>query len=64
MYLTRQLTGESLEGIGRFFGGRDHTTVLHGCRKTEQLLGSEPVIRQAIGQLHQQLQNGLGKKCG
>src|SRR5690606_21283539 len=35
MYLARQLTDTSLAQIGVFFGGRDHTTVLHGCRKTE-----------------------------
>jgi len=40
MYLTRRLTEESLEQIGHYFGGRDHTTVLHGCRKNR---GSDAV---------------------
>lgn len=35
MYLARTLTGKSLPEIGRRFGGRDHTTVLHGVRKIE-----------------------------
>ncbi|WP_291869691.1 helix-turn-helix domain-containing protein [Bradyrhizobium sp.] len=35
MYLARQLTTRSLPEIGRQFGGRDHTTVLHGARKIE-----------------------------
>lgn len=55
MYLARQMTGESLGQIGRYFGGRDHTTVLHGCRKTETLLKSEPAIHQAVAQLQRQL---------
>ena len=37
MYLARQLTTRSLPEIGRRFGGRDHTTVLHACRRVEAL---------------------------
>ncbi len=48
MYLARRLTGKSLEQIGRYFGGRDHTTVMYGCRKTEGLLQSDPHTRQAV----------------
>jgi chromosomal replication initiator protein len=55
MYLARQLTDRSLAQIGVFFGGRDHTTVLHGCRKTEALLRTEPEVQQAV----QRVQLGL-----
>jgi chromosomal replication initiator protein len=48
MYLARQLTDKSLKQIGQYFGGRDHTTVTHGCRRTEQRLASEPVIQEAV----------------
>lgn len=48
MFLARELTGGSLNRIGEFFGGRDHATVLHGCRKTEELVKTEPTIRQAV----------------
>jgi chromosomal replication initiator protein len=48
MYLARQLTGKSLGQIGAYFGGRDHTTVLHGCRKTESLIQSDPITHQAV----------------
>lgn len=41
MYLTRRETGRSLPEIGREFGGRDHTTVLHGIRRVESLLRAD-----------------------
>ena len=42
MYLAREHTRESLPAIGRKFGGRGHTTVLHACRRTEQRLAADP----------------------
>jgi len=55
MYLARQLTGKSLKQIGDYFGGRDHTTVLHGCRKTEDLIQTDPSTRHAVIELRQGL---------
>ncbi len=57
MYLARQLTPKSLEQIGRYFGGRDHTTVMYGCRKTEELLKNDPAICRAVRQLQEKLQS-------
>jgi chromosomal replication initiator protein len=54
MYLARVLTQNSLEEIGRYFGGRDHTTVLYGCRKTEELLEHEPAIHEAVMTIQRQ----------
>jgi chromosomal replication initiator protein len=48
MYLARELTSRSLPDIGRRFGGRDHTTVLHACRRIEALCGSDPVFQQEV----------------
>ena len=48
MYLARKFTDHSLAEIGRYFGGRDHTTVLHGCRKTATLMQREPTIQQTV----------------
>lgn len=45
MFITRQLTGSSYDKIGKYFGGRDHTTVLHACRKTESLIESDDEMR-------------------
>jgi chromosomal replication initiator protein len=58
MFLARQLTKESLQHIGQYFGGRDHTTVMHACRKTEGLLTADPAIGQAVHELQQRFQGG------
>jgi chromosomal replication initiator protein len=55
MYLCRSLTRQSLEQIGGYFGGRDHTTVSHGCRRTEDLLQTEPAIGEAVVLLQSRL---------
>ncbi len=51
MYVARQVTGKSLEAVGKYFGGRDHTTVLHACRKIEDLLAREPDVRRTVQEL-------------
>jgi chromosomal replication initiator protein len=55
MYLARQLTGLSLGQIGAYFGGRDHSTVLHACRKVEQALARDAALSGAVRQLHAEL---------
>jgi chromosomal replication initiator protein len=45
MALTKELTDLSLLDIGEAFGGRDHTTVIHACRKIHELQHGEPQIR-------------------
>jgi chromosomal replication initiator protein len=55
MYLARKLTRLSLEQIGEFFGGRDHSTVLHACRKVEQALSDDPALSGIVRQLHADL---------
>ena len=55
MHLVRQLTGKSYAEIGRYFGRRDHTTVLHGCRRTESLLARDRTTRLAVAELRRLL---------
>jgi chromosomal replication initiator protein len=55
MYLARQLTELSLRQIGAYFGGRDHSTVLHACRKVEQALTHDARLSGAVRQLHADL---------
>ncbi len=58
MYLSRQLTEMSFSAIGQYFGRRDHTTVLHACRKTEELMRSTIEIRQALAEIRRDLCEG------
>ncbi len=46
MFLAKELTDLSLPEIGQAFGGRDHTTVLHACRKIEELRNADQAIRR------------------
>ena len=55
MYLARKLTTRSLPEIGRRFGGRDHTTVLHACRRIEALCSEDPLFKQEVDFLSQML---------
>lgn len=51
MYLARQFTDLSLAQIGSYFGGRDHSTVLHACRKIERALGRDATVSGAVREL-------------
>ncbi len=53
MYLARQLTHASLAEIGRAFGGKDHTTVLHAVDKIQTLLQDDPKFKKTIDTLTQ-----------
>jgi chromosomal replication initiator protein len=55
MYLARELTGESLPTIGRHFGGRDHTTVLHAWRRTSARIANDAASHDAIEKLRHTL---------
>ncbi|RFF26802.1 MULTISPECIES: chromosomal replication initiator protein DnaA [unclassified Wenzhouxiangella] len=55
MYLAKELTEHSLPEIGNAFGGRDHTTVLHACRKIESLCESDGRLREEHARLTREL---------
>jgi chromosomal replication initiator protein len=55
MYLARRLTALSLQQIGAYFGGRDHSTVLHACRKVEEAIESDGQLAGAVRQIHGEL---------
>jgi len=51
MYLCRDLTGMSLPRIGQFFGGRDHTTVMHACEKIQEELERSSELKRATAEM-------------
>jgi chromosomal replication initiator protein len=55
MHLCKQLTTRSYPDIGRRFGGRDHTTVLHGVRKIDELMGQDEQIARDVEALTRKL---------
>jgi chromosomal replication initiator protein len=55
MYLSRQLTHASLSEVGRAFGGKDHTTVLHGVEKIQQMLQEDPKFKKTIDSITQSI---------
>ena len=57
MYLAKTMTLRSLPEIGRRFGGRDHTTVLHAVRKIELLIGNDQSLADEVESLKRQLQS-------
>jgi chromosomal replication initiator protein len=55
MYLMRQEANASLPQIGQALGGRDHTTVMHGCEKVADLIERDDRLRRQVLQIRQQL---------
>ncbi|MHC5063788.1 MAG: chromosomal replication initiator protein DnaA [Planctomycetota bacterium] len=58
MYLSRELTEHSLEEVGRFFGNRDHTTVLYAVQKIKTRVKDDRMFRDLLGNLRSRLQSG------
>ncbi|GAA4650534.1 chromosomal replication initiator protein DnaA [Kistimonas scapharcae] len=55
MALSKELTNHSLPEIGEAYGGRDHTTVLHACRKVKELIETDNEIAEDYKNLHRSL---------
>jgi chromosomal replication initiator protein len=58
MYLARELTDQTLPAIGRAFGGRNHTTVLHAYRRTAERIAADPDAYDAVRRLSESLHRG------
>ena len=57
MYLCRELTDSSMSRIGDAMGGRDHTTILHGCDKVSEDIRTSDAFASLVDDLRHQLQN-------
>ena len=57
MYLSKQMTTRSLPEIGRRFGGRDHTTIMHGVRKVEELCAADHQLAEDLDLLRRLLES-------
>jgi chromosomal replication initiator protein len=55
MYLAREHTGQSLPAIGRSFGGRNHTTVLHACKRTAERVAADPEASETVRTLAERI---------
>jgi chromosomal replication initiator protein len=55
MYLARELTDHTLPTIGRAFGGRTHTTVMHACRRAAERIAADPEAYTAVRRLTEEL---------
>ncbi|MGH6980494.1 MAG: helix-turn-helix domain-containing protein, partial [Stellaceae bacterium] len=58
MYLCKMLTPRSLPEIGKKFGGRDHTTVIHAIRRIEELSVADKTLAEDVAILTRMLQTG------
>lgn len=58
IFLARQLTSQSLEEIGGYFGGRDHSTVLHASRTIERQAAEDPQFRALLDEIASEVKNG------
>jgi chromosomal replication initiator protein len=55
VFLARRLTNKSLQEVGEFFGGRDHTTIMHSCRKLEEAVGHDAETRDMLESIRSRL---------
>ncbi len=64
MYLAREHTGATLPAIGAGFGGRNHTTVMHACRRATERLASDPEAFAIVRGLNDRLDGGVRDAAG
>ncbi|MCH8902562.1 MAG: chromosomal replication initiator protein DnaA, partial [Bacteroidetes bacterium] len=56
MYLTKNLTKNSLKVIGQYFGGRDHSTVIHSCQAIQNLMDTDKKFKESVVEIEKKIQ--------
>jgi chromosomal replication initiator protein len=59
-HLARNMMKCSFQQIGQYFGGRDHTTIMHSWHKMQNLLSTDPVMRHEVEELEQEIRKNTG----
>jgi chromosomal replication initiator protein len=60
MYLAKSYTKNSLKVIGKHFGGRDHSTVIHSCQAVQNLLDTDPEFKENVDDIQKKIQMNIG----
>lgn len=60
MFLAKNFTKNSLKVIGKHFGGRDHSTVIHSCQAIQNLLDTDPKFKESVGDVQKKIQMSIG----
>lgn len=59
MFLAKSLTKNSLKSIGKHFGGRDHSTVIHSCQAVQDLIDTDTKFKEAVGDIQKKIHLSL-----
>ncbi len=59
MYLSKQLTTNSLKSIGHFFGGKDHSTVIYPCRSIADMMHIDPEFKETVDAIEKKIRMGV-----
>ena len=60
MYLAKNFTNNSLKIIGKHFGGRDHSTVIHSCQAIQNLLDTDSDFKENVEDIQKKIQMNIG----
>jgi chromosomal replication initiator protein len=59
MFLSKNFTKHSLKAIGKHFGGRDHSTVIHSCQAIQNLMDTDTKFKESVDDLQKKIQMSI-----